>query len=241
METAWVDLPSGEYDGQQQALLTAVSANSDALLVYTTDGSIPTASSTKVASGTKIDIDGNVTLNVGLLIGSTVSGIVTRTYTQIAPTEKRNITIYVNTDKVNWSFVNFWSWGGDDSHSPANKNWPGDKVTTTTSVDGKNWYTKQYTINSDDDFVNFVFSTNTGSPQTIDVNNVTTDKFFEVAAEMEGSKHKVNDVTSSYTGIEAIFNKTDDKPARIFTLDGREVKNPRRGIYIINGKKVVIN
>ena len=76
--TAWVNLASGEYEGTQKATLTAVTNNSGAQLVYTTDGSTPTANSTKVASGTKIDVTGNMTLKVGLLIGSTVSGIVTR-------------------------------------------------------------------------------------------------------------------------------------------------------------------
>lgn len=240
METAWVDLPSGEYEGQQQAMLTAVSANAGAQLVYTTDGSTPTAASKKVTSGTKIAIEGNVTLKVGLLIGGTVSGIVTRTYTQADPTKKRTITVYVNTDKVNWNYVNFWSWGGDDSHSPTNKNWPGDKVTTTTNVGGKNWFTKRYTINGDEDFVNFVFSTGSGSPQTVDVNNVTTDKFFEISADKDGAKHKVNDVTSTYTGIEPIVATPDRRPNKIYTLDGRQVTTPSRGIYIVNGKKVVV-
>ena len=85
METAWVDLPSGEYEGKQQATLTAVSNNSEAQLVYTTDGSDPTAQSTKVASGTKIDVEGAMTLKVGLLIGSAVSGIVTRIYATPEP------------------------------------------------------------------------------------------------------------------------------------------------------------
>ena len=240
METAWVDLPSGEYDGQQKATLTAVSANSGAQLVYTTDGSTPTASSTKVASGTKITIEGDITLKVGLLIGGTVSGIVTRTYSQAAPAESRTITVYVNTDKVGWTGVNFWTWGGDDSHAPANKSWPGDKVTSTTTVQGKQWYTKQYTIHGDDDFVNFVFSTGSGSPQTIDINNVADDKFFEISTEKEGTKHKANDVTSSYTGIEAITVMPDCQSAKIYTIDGREVTTPKRGIYIVNKKKVVI-
>ena len=240
METAWVDLPSGEYDGQQKATLTAVSANSGAQLVYTTDGSTPTASSTKVASGTKITIEGDITLKVGLLIGGTVSGIVTRTYSQAAPAESRTITVYVNTDKVGWTGVNFWTWGGDDSHAPANKSWPGDKVTSTTTVQGKQWYTKQYTIHGDDDFVNFVFSTGSGSPQTIDINNVADDKFFEISTEKEGTKHKANDVTSSYTGIEAITVMPDIQTAKIYTIDGREVTTPKRGIYIVNKKKVVI-
>ena len=239
METAWVDLPSGEYEDAQQALLTAVSANGDAQLVYTTDGSQPTATSKKVTSGTKIAIDGDMTLKVGLLIGSTVSGIVTRTYTKASAADKRIINIYVNTDNVGWSAVNFWTWGGDDSHSPANSSWPGDKVTTTTSIGGKNWYSKQYTINGNDDFVNFVFSTGSGSPQTVDINNISTDKFFEISTQKDGSKYLVNDVSSQYTAIRPVF-ATESASSAIYTLDGRRVNNPKRGIYIRGGKKVVI-
>ena len=239
METAWVDLPSGEYEDAQQALLTAVSANGDAQLVYTTDGSQPTATSKKVTSGTKITIDGDMTLKVGLLIGSTVSGIVTRTYTKASAADKRIINIYVNTDNVGWSAVNFWTWGGDDSHAPANSSWPGDKMTTTTSIGGKNWYSKQYTINGNDDFVNFVFSTGSGSPQTVDINNISTDKFFEISTQKDGSKYLVNDVSSQYTAIRPVF-ATESASSAIYTLDGRRVNNPKRGIYIRGGKKVVI-
>ena len=239
METAWVDLPSGEYEDAQQALLTAVSANGNAQLVYTTDGSQPTATSKKVTSGTKITIDGDMTLKVGLLIGSTVSGIVTRTYTKASAADKRIINIYVNTDNVGWSAVNFWTWGGDDSHAPANSSWPGDKVTTTTSIGGKNWYTRQYTINGNDDFVNFVFSTGSGSPQTVDINNISTDKFFEISTQKDGSKYLVNDVSSQYTAIRPVF-ATENASSAIYTLDGRRVNNPKRGIYIRGGKKVMI-
>jgi alpha-amylase len=239
--TAWVDLASGEYEGIQKATLTAVTATAGAQLVYTTDGSTPTANSTKVASGTKIDIAGNMTLKVGLLIGGAVSGIVTRTYTEPAPVVKTTINIYVNTDKVGWTAVNFWSWGGDDSHSPVNKNWPGDKVTTTTTIDGKQWYAKQFTINGDDDFVNLVFSTGSGSPQTVDINNVSTTKFYEIATQKEGDKHLVTDVTGSHTGIDQIANsQLPTTNSKIYDLQGRRVSNMQRGIYIVNGKKVVI-
>ena len=112
--------------------------------------------------------------------------------------EKYDITVHVNADKVGWSSVNFWSWGGDGSHSPKNGNWPGDKLTTTTEVDGKKWYTQTYTINEDYDAVSFVFSTGSGSPQTVDVTNVTTDKFFEISTAKDGDKYKVDDVTSQY-------------------------------------------
>ena len=238
--TAWVDLASGEYEGTQKATLTAVTNNSGAQLVYTTDGSTPTANSTKVASGTKIDVRGNMTLKVGLLIGSTVSGIVTRTYTEPAPVDKKTIDIYVNTDKVSWTAVNFWSWGGDDSHSPVNKNWPGDKVTATTTIGGKQWYSKQFTINGNDDYVNLVFSTGSGTPQTVDINNVTTTKFFEISDQKDGSKHLVNDVTGSYTDIREIKAQMAEGRSSIYDLQGRRVSNMQRGIYIVNGKKVVI-
>ena len=238
--TAWVDLASGEYEGTQKATLTAVTATAGAQLVYTTDGTTPTANSTKVASGTKIDITGNMTLKVGLLIGGAVSGIVTRTYTEPAPVVKTTINIYVNTDKVGWTAVNFWSWGGDDSHSPVNKNWPGDKVSTTTAIGGKQWYAKEFTINGSDDFVNLVFSTGSGSPQTVDINNVTTTKFYEVSTQKDGDKHLVTDVTGSYTDIREVRGNMADGSNDIYDLQGRKVTQMQRGIYIINGKKVVI-
>ena len=253
METAWVDLPAGAYEGQQQATLTAVCANDGAQLVYTTDGSTPTASSTKVASGTKITIEGDVILKVGLIVGGTVSGIVTRVYSKAVPVDKRDITIYVNTDQVGWTSVNFWTWGGDDTHAPASGKWPGDKVTSTTTIQGKRWYAKQYTIHGDDDFVNFVFSTGTGSPQTVDINNVTTDKFFEISAEKDGTKHKVNDVTSSYTAIElTTVEPASSTLVKVYTIDGHLLRvlpagtTPNEalnqlghGLYLINGRKYV--
>ena len=198
--------------------MTAVTATAGAQLVYTTDGTTPTANSTKVASGTKIDITGNMTLKVGLLIGGTVSGIVTRTYSEPAPVVKTTINIYVNTDKVGWTAVNFWS----------------------TAIGGKQWYAKEFTINGSDDFVNLVFSTGSGSPQTVDINNVTTTKFYEVSTQKDGDKHLVTDVTGSYTDIREVRGNMADGSNDIYDLQGRKVTQMQRGIYIINGKKVVI-
>ena len=237
-EIAWVDKASGEYNLPLNVKLSAVSADANAQLVYTLDGSEPTASSTKVASGTSIDITGACTLKVGLLIGSTVSSIITREYT-INSFQPYDITIYVNTDKVGWSNVNFWTWGGDGTHAPTNSNWPGDKVSSTTTINGKQWYAKTYTINSASDCVNFVFSTGTGSPQTIDINDINETTYFEISTDTEGGKNKVNDVTST-TDIEQIMESQNPLPDnRYYNLNGQQVVPNRPGIYIHNGKRYI--
>ena len=160
--------------------------------------------------------------------------------------QKYSISVNVNVDQVGWSRVNFWTWGGDGSHAPKNGNWPGDQVTSTTEIGGKKWYTQTYTINEDYDAVSFVFSTSTGSPQTVDVTNVTTDKFFEISASKDGSKHLVNDVTASYiSGISPLTFETVGSD-KVYTLDGRQVRTNGRadslpkGIYIIGKRKVVV-
>ena len=219
METAFVDKVSGEFDEEFKAKLIAISADDNAKLVYTLDGSDPTASSTKVDNGTSIDITEDCTLKVALLVGDAVTGMVTRNYT-FNKVEKREITVYVNADNVGWTAVNFWSWGGDGSHSPKNSNWPGDKVTEKVSVNGKDWFAKKFTINGEDDDISFVFSTGSGSPQTVDVTNVSQTSYFEILTTKDGDKYKVKDVTSDYTGIRAIDADVQGM-TKVYTLDGR--------------------
>lgn len=245
LETAWADKASGEYSDPFSVKLTAVSATSGAQLVYTLDGSNPTASSTKANSGTSITINEACTLKVGLLKNGTVTSIITREYSFKAPYEAKTITVHVDVSKVNWSNVNFWTWGGDGSHAPTNSNWPGDHVTATKTVNDKTWYYKSFTLNSDDDLVNFVFSTNSGSPQTVDINNVTTDKYFEISTTQTDGKYTVNDVTETVTGINEIKSATPYLNNKIYTIDGRVVRDHYdlntlpHGIYIYKGKKIV--
>lgn len=242
LETAWVDKASGTFSNPLSVKLTAVSATSGAQLVYTLDGSNPTASSSKVNSGSTITINETCTLKVGILKNGSVSGIITREYTFL---EAKTITVHVDVSKVNWSNVNFWTWGGDGSHAPTNSNWPGDRVTATKTVNDKTWYYKSFTLNSDDDLVNFVFSTNSGSPQTVDINNVTTDKYFEISTTQTDGKYTVNDVTETVTGINEIKSATPYLNNKIYTIDGRVVRDHYdlntlpHGIYIYKGKKIV--
>ena len=254
MNTAWADLASGTYEGQQQVRLLAVSSDTKARLVYTLDGTEPTAASTAVSSGTTITIPvGTTTLKAGLLLDNgTVTGIVIRQYS-IEDFAPYDITVYVAADKVNWSDVNFWTWGGTGNHAPKNATWPGDRVTQTATVGQRQWYTQQYTITKADDFVNFVFSTGTGSPQTVNVENVNQTSFFEIATTKSGNNHQVNDVTADFlAGIAAVAASVTDGPVRVYTAGGRiaavwpsgttagqALLLLRPGTYIINGKKYI--
>lgn len=243
METPFVDKPSGSYDAAFDVTLTAVSANDNAQLVYTTDGTTPTASSTKVASGSKVNISKSCTLTVGLLVGGTVGKTITRQYT-IETFKPYTINIYVNADNAGsaWSTwtsgINIYSWDADGQE----KAWPGTKVVPTETIGGKKWAKRTYTIAKKDAVRNFVFSVGTGTPQTVDVTTVTSDAYFEVSSTLSGAKYTVNDVTSTYTGIALPTvgtNKNQDN--RWFTLQGIEIKQPtQKGVYIHNGKKIIL-
>ena len=255
-ETAWTSLPSGTYEEQKGITLTAVSADATAQLVYTTDGTEPTAQSTAVANGTEINFDnGETILKVGLLKNGVVSGVITRHY-DFRSFEKHDISIYVNTDNVGWGNVNFWSWGGDGTHAPSNINWPGDNVSTTVSVDGKNWFMKQYALNNSTDYVSFVFSTGTGSPQTLNVENIAETKYYEISASQQDGKYMVTDVTLQHSsGIDPAVSNSGNAAVctKVYTIDGRMVRQfaqPTsvlkavtglvKGMYIVNHKKVFV-
>ncbi len=197
-ETAWASKPSGEYDGVLNVTLSAVSQTEGAKLVYTLDGSEPTASNgTKVNDGTSISIDKATTLKVGLLIGNTVSGVITRTYsvdnTEFVPYE---ITVFLKDPTVapnNWAQVNFFSW--DDVSSP-NGNWPGEKITATKVVNGVKFYYDTYPINSKDYHINFVFNQGSSNGQTEDVTYINKTSFFEITTQT--NKYQVKDITADF-------------------------------------------
>lgn len=238
-ESPWISIPSGQYSGTLQPVITAISADANAKLVYTTDGTEPTVSSKSVASGTKISLSAPCTLKVGLLSNGVVKNVQVRNYTAAEAFDAYDINVYVNVDKVNWTKVNFWSWGGGDGHSPKNAAWPGDAVTQKTTVNGKTWYYQTYRITSASDYVNFVWSTGTGSLQTVDVQNVKQTSYFEISAEKDGTKYKVTDVTEA-NGIEQVMQKAERKMQHSYNLAGQKVSNDFKGIVIKNGKKVLM-
>lgn len=247
---AWVDLASGDYEDTMKAKLVAVSNEDNAKLVYTTNGTEPTASSKKAKSGEEIEIPfGETTLKVGLLIDGVVSGVLTRTYKVEKPAafEPYDITVYANADKVGWtSGFNFWAWcDSPNENLTVSGKWPGDKVTQSKEIEGKKWFYQTYKIKSKSYMVSFVFSTGTGSPQTVDFTNINKDTYLEIQNEKDGAKYKIKDVTANMpsTGIShpIIDNNAQNNPSW-YTLSGMKMieKPNQAGIYIHQGKKVII-
>ncbi len=256
LETAWADKASGVYDEAFKVKLTAVSQTSGAQLVYTTNGTTPTASSQKVNSGTEINITESCTLKVGILVSGVVKGIIERKYTIEENTfEPKTITVYCRVGEgiSGWTTMYYWTWS-DFGHAPANTSWPGDRITATKTVDGYTWYYKEYTLTSEDDYVNFVFTYSKDGPQSVDVNNVQDTKYFVIRNQKDGAGHYYVDDVTATTSIDYLRSTINPQPStlKIYTVDGRllrsvpagasvndAINSLPRGIYIVNGKKVV--
>ena len=191
-ETSWTDVPSGSYEEGFKTTLTAVSQTEGAKLVYTLDGSTPTAKSTTVESGKEISINGTCTLKVGLLVNGEVRNIATHQYT-IEKFKAYKFMVYVNADAVNWNQLYCYTW-----KKAASVEWPGEKMTETKTIGGKTWYYKEVSIDNANELVNVIFNNGTDKPQTVDITGLTSTAYFEIETSKEGKKNKVKDVTAEY-------------------------------------------
>ena len=254
-ETAWPSLPSGVYYNTATVTLRAISASAGARLVYTLDGSQPTAASRQAADGEQIALpEGNVTLTVGLLKDGAVTGIETREY-DLRHFSPYDMTVYVDASNVGWNNVYYWTWGGDGTHAPANAAWPGDNLTATVEHNGRQWFGKSFRINTPKDYVSFVFAKDKDT-QTADVSFVTATSYYEILADTDEQGHYlVKDVTSgNATGISAVGSQAaGSRATTVVSLDGRTVRRfgshvddasalagLAKGIYVVNGRKVAV-
>ena len=253
LEQPWISVPSGNYSESFQVTLSAISTDADAKLVYTTDGSRPTASSASVDPGTSLTIDAaSATLTVGLLSGGVVKNVITRHYT-IKPFEPHTATVYLKDPQ--WPSLYFYAWANDGKNTQLNGGWPGKTVTDYTIINGEKWYCQTFDIATADYSFNIIFDQGMGKDQTVDIGPITQDKYYEMAAKVNG-KYTVKDVTSVMTGIEGVVAdveaQTAQVPLRVYTLNGQLLRTlpagtslPEavaplaKGIYVVNGKKVV--
>lgn len=247
-ELPWITLASGSFEAgtTQKAKLVAVSQTEDAQLVYTIDGSTPSATNgTKVASNTEITITQNTLLKIGLLVNGSVTKVETREYSfieeePVPPFEAYQATMHVRNESGAMNPLYVYVWAGPDN-TQINGNWPGKKATETAEVGGLTWFVQTFDITSADYAVNFVFANQAGNVQTVDVTGMTQDAFYVINTTKSGNKYTVSDVTNQYAGIEAVITDKPSSDDAIYDLQGRLVNTPRTGqLYIQQGRKMII-
>ena len=199
IESAWIDVPSGTYEEAFPVKLIAVSSSATQL-VYTLDGSTPTASSTKVNSGATINITQDCTLTVGLLNGSNVTGIVSHKY-EIKPFVPHTATVYLKSP--GWKNVYFYSW--DKGNVQLLGNWPGTLMNKKYKyINGAKFYYSTFDIPTSDYYLNIIFDqgdqqVDPDLKQTVDIGPVTEDVYYEIGDIVNG-KFTVNNITAQYQG-----------------------------------------
>lgn len=249
-ETVWADVPSGTYDQAVSVTLNALTATPGAQIVYTTDGSTPSdGNGTKVQDGATVAIDGNTTLKAAILAGGAVDGLITRTYA-VSDFKPHDVTVYV---KAAWPVMYYHSWDSEGNGTT----WPGAEVTEKRVVDGEEWYCKSYTLKSSEYYFNLVLNQGSNAAQTVDITNISTDKFYEISDSKDGAGHfYVNDVTDQHTsGISntSATSSATTTNADVYAIDGRlvrhstqntsateAVKGLKPGLYIVGGKTAVV-
>ncbi len=234
--TVWMDVPDGRYEAPLNVRFTAVSNLSGAKIVYTTDGSIPTAESPQIASGSTLSIESSCTIKAGILSNGTVQGIQSRKYEIFEP---HDITLYVHSD-ITWGNMNFYVW--DNKGKTLNGDWPGKRVTKTITIDGKRWYYQTFSITSPDQYLNLIVCNSNATKQTTDIIGIREDHFFCITGDKDGSKYTVEDQTEDMTtGIQPpLLIPVEKGSSAAYNLLGMPVPQGRKkGIVIENGRKIV--
>ncbi len=194
-----VSKPAGNYVGN--VTLTVAPSASGTVLVYTTDGSDPTPSSTMITSSTPMTFTESTTLKVGVLNGDQVENVENYIYT-ITDEATTGINVYVRTSMTG---AHIWAW--TNAGSVTGSSWPGKAISSLdkVTVNDIEWYCLH--VNAPE--VNVIFNNGDGGfenqTSTIAVNR---DAFFLYPnSELETYAYKAADtyvdVTEKYAGAGA--------------------------------------
>lgn len=239
LETAFVDKASGIRDNSFKVRLIAVSKDASAKLVYTTDGTAPTAKSKQVASGDEITISSDCVLKVGLLVGGSVKGIITRNYT-IQHVEEGSDAFEIPAPGYTYNAyfvapatwkneVKCWAWTKTANYTGGT--WPGVKCYKI----GKNG--KQYIYQW------CYYGTLTTPPASIIFNNngsAQTDDFTFVNGAYYDIKGKTTGISTPQTIKPAVSSNIYSLDGRIVRRNASSLDGLSKGIYVYQGKKVVV-
>ena len=255
LETAWVNKGSGDFSEPFDIELKAVSNTDDAQLVYTLDGTEPSATNgTQCLSGTLLHIDAtNTLLKVGLLVNGVVSGVLTRTffYKEAEPepvvvipdfctVAEGEVCAFFEAPSSWGNTICCWAWCDSPSENftySQRKDWPGvDCEYLGTAPNGNKvwkwtWDGTKQKNSSATQPAKIIFN-NTGQPQT--ENLVFTQAGYY-------TKDGLFDVVTA-TAIHSLSTPNALRSTDWYDLQGRRLsgKPTIKGIYIKDGKKVVI-
>ena len=192
--TLSIDKASGHYEGSVTVNITA--SESDAVIVYTTNGSTPTANSAHATGHVTLTFTDNTVLTAGVLFEGKVRNVVQREYIfhGFVPT---TATVYIKDPTVapnNWSTVWVYAW---DSNGVISDTWPGVQISSTKTVHGQKFYYRTFNVNSEDYTFNVVLSQGDNQHQSVDVNGISKDIYLEITSTT--NKYTVADITDQYS------------------------------------------
>lgn len=169
-----IDKPTGAY--YQNVTVNVRPSLSGTTLVYTTDGTSPTTSSSTIdnLSGQNLTFTETTTLSVGVLKDGAVRDIQSCKYV-ITDEKATDITVYVKANKTPM-YIYAWDSNGEKAA------WPGTQLSATTIIGGTKWYTYTLPKSSDDYTFNFVLSQGGDDTKSGDVKDVGSDVFYELTS-----------------------------------------------------------
>ena len=214
-------VPTGYYEGGVDVTITA--SDSNAKIIYTTDGSTPGINNgTKADSGVKVSIkDRKVTVKAVAAIGDEVVSIIrSATYT----TKRVPVTIYLQKPSE-WNTVNFYAWSDEFDAKDLLGEWPGRNMAESTVEEkGYTWY--KYTTPAECDIVNIIFNNVDAAAktedQTSDITGLEGVNYF-VLKTFSGKACQVEDVTKQFSGVESIAS--DDTNVSVYPNPAVSVVN----------------
>ena len=252
LNTPFTDRAAGVFTEPFDVTLTAVTNQADYKLVYTTDGSEPSAGNgTEVASGTKVRISDTTTLTVALITAAGTTSVLRNTYTYEKPEELQRAECTYSEGEVcaffeapdSWTrTVYCWAWtdSPSDNFTSANGGWPGVSCQLLGVADNGNkvwkwtWDGTKEKNSAATQPAKIIFSNN-GTPQTADLSFT------------QGGYYNEKGLQRTITGIGQLDNLQSDnlhQDHSVYDLQGRKIvklsnRQIRPGIYIRNGKKHV--
>ena len=240
METAYADLPSGTYEGEQQVRLAAVSASDDAKVTYILNGE---KTFNVVNSGFTVKLPvGTNTLSVALVVGGKEVGTpIERTYVVKEKESEKPADIptfcQVNDGEMcaffeapsTWTnIVKCWAWNNQENFTGGS--WPGqDCQFLGTANNGNKVWKWTYQGTSTTKPTGIIFNNN-GSPQTDDL-------AFENGGYYTRDGLKGNVITADISDVQRLMFNVQRST---YDLQGRKTVPLKKGLYIRQGKKVLM-